>query len=147
MNSTYPGKESMMIRRTMFPKTSSYISPDDTILIRFRLFSDPYANGWGWAIEDFHIGPVIDQIENTAFETAVAYPNPGKGLVMIKNPESAGIPYRYDIYNSTGTTIMTGLTESSDILTIDITDQPQGIYFIVLQRNNNRRIIKYVLVK
>jgi len=147
MNSTYLGKESMMIRRTMFPKISSYISPGDTILIRFRLFSDPYANGWGWAIEDFHIGPVIDQIENTAFETAVAYPNPGKGLVMIKNPESAGIPYRYDIYNSTGTTIMTGLTEGSDILTIDITDQPQGIYFIVLQRNNNRRIIKYVLVK
>jgi hypothetical protein len=147
MNSTYLGKESMMIRRTMFPKTSLYISPGDTILVRFRLFSDPYANGWGWAIEDFYIGPVIDQIENTAFETAVAYPNPGKGLVMIKNPESAGIPCRYDIYNSTGAVIMTGLTEGSEILTIDITDQSQGIYFIVLHRNNSRRTIKYVLIK
>jgi len=147
MNSTYLGKESMMIRRTMFPKPSSYISQGDTILIRFRLFSDPYANGWGWAIEDFHIGPVIDQIENTAFETAVAYPNPGKGLVMIKNPESAGMPYSYDIYNSAGARIMTGLTEGGEILTIDITDQPQGIYFIVLQRNNSRRIIKYALIK
>jgi len=68
-------------------------------------------------------------------------------LVMIKNPENTGIPYRYDIYNSTGAVIMTGLTEGSEILTIDITDQPQGIYFIVLHRNNSRRIIKYALIK
>ncbi len=147
MNSTYMGKESMMIQHTLFPKTSSYISAGDTILIRFRLYSDPYANGWGWVIEDFHIGPVIDQIENTGFETAVAYPNPGKGLVMVKNPERTGAPFRYDIYNSTGARIVTGLTDGSEVMTIDITDQPQGLYLIVLYRNNSRSIMKYVLLK
>ena len=30
-------------------------SENDTILIRFRLFSDPYTNGWGWIIDDLKI--------------------------------------------------------------------------------------------
>jgi hypothetical protein len=147
MNSTYTGKESMMIHRTIFPKTSTYVSPGDTILIRFRLYSDPYAHGWGWAIDNLQIGPVIDQVENTGFETAIAYPNPGNGSIMIKNPENPGMPFRYDIYNSTGARIMSGLTEGSEVLTIDISGQPQGIYFIILHRNNIRKIIKYVLLE
>lgn len=147
MNSTYIGEESMMIPRTVFLKTSDYVSPGDTILIRFRLYSDPYANGWGWAIDDLQIGPVINQIENTGFETAVAYPNPGNGLVIIENPENPGMPFRYDIYNSTGTRIMTGLTEGSEVLTLDLSGQPQGMYFIILYRNNVRRIVKYVLIR
>ncbi len=146
MNSTYIGKESMMIRRTIFPKVSSSISAGDTILFRFRLYSDPLANGWGWAIEDLHIGPVIDKVDDTGFETAVIYPNPGKGLIMIKNPERGSEPYIYNIYNSTGTLIKSGRTDSSDILPIDISEQPQGVYLIVLQRNNSRRIIKYILL-
>ncbi|MGE0770730.1 MAG: hypothetical protein AB7K37_03380 [Cyclobacteriaceae bacterium] len=30
-------------------------SPDDVVIIRFRLFSDPFAAGWGWAIDKLRI--------------------------------------------------------------------------------------------
>ncbi len=147
MNSTYVGKESMMIRHTIFPKVSSSISGGDTMIVRFRLFSDPYANGWGWVIEDFHIGAVIDRIENDSFETAVVYPNPGKGLLMIKGPEITGKQFRYDVYNSSGTRIKTDLTNGSEELTIDISDQPSGLYFIVLHRATGNKILKFILIK
>ena len=62
-NSTYQGDESMLVKHTIFIKQSSHLQAGDTMVIRFRLFSDPYANGWGWGIEDFHFGPLIDNVE------------------------------------------------------------------------------------
>ena len=35
--------------------TEHGLEAGDTILVRFRLFSDPYANGWGWAIDNLRI--------------------------------------------------------------------------------------------
>ncbi len=146
-NSTYVGKESMLLKHIIFPKASSYISGGDTMMVRFRLFSDPYANGWGWVIEDFHIGPLIDRIEKTSYETAVVYPNPGKGLLTIKDPEINGKQFRYDVYNSSGARIKTGLADDTEVLTIDISDQASGLYFIVLQSPKGNKVLKYTLIK
>ncbi|MCX6301623.1 MAG: T9SS type A sorting domain-containing protein [Bacteroidia bacterium] len=146
-NSTYVGKESMMLKHIIFPKTSSSISGGDTMMVRFRLFSDPFANGWGWAIEDFHIGPLIDRIEKTSYETAVVYPNPGKGLFKIKDLEISGRQVRYEVYSSTGVRIKTDITNGSEELAIDISGQPSGLYFIVVRSATGSKIHKYTLIK
>ena len=62
-NSTSVGKESMLHKHTIFYKPSDNISAGDTLLLRFRLFSDPFANGWGWVIEDLKINPLVDAVE------------------------------------------------------------------------------------
>ncbi len=147
MNSTFEANQSMLLRHIIFPKVSDYISGGDTMMVRFRLFSDPYANGWGWVIEDFHIGPLIDRIEKTNYEPAIVYPNPGKGLLMIRDTEISGRQFRYDVYNSSGARIKTGLADGSEILTIDISDQPSGMYFIVLHRATGNSVLKYTLIK
>ena len=67
-NSTYIGDESLLAKHTLFPKVSSGISAGDTLMVRFRLFSDPYANGWGWVIEDLHIGPLVDKIDDINYQ-------------------------------------------------------------------------------
>ena len=62
-NSTAVGKESMLNKHVVYYKPSDNISAGDTLLLRFRLFSDPFANGWGWVIEDLKINPLVNAVE------------------------------------------------------------------------------------
>ena len=49
----------------------------DTILIRFRLYSDPYARGWGWAIDNLNIQELVAAPVTTLSPGNInAYPNP-----------------------------------------------------------------------
>ncbi|MDQ1332369.1 MAG: hypothetical protein QG576_403 [Bacteroidota bacterium] len=147
-NSTYVGKESMMLKHSVNLMESSEISPGDTLLIRFRLYSDPYAYGWGWVIDDLHIGPIVDAVEDIIYNQFVIYPNPGNGQIFIRNLNgSGGKPVRYSILNAAGNSIMTGLTTGTDTDFINISGNPPGIYFIVLNGDNGIKAIKYNLVR
>jgi hypothetical protein len=148
MNSVFMGTESLFTKHTIFLKTSSNISAGDTLIIRFRLFSDPYANGWGWGIEDLHIGPLIDNVENISYQQPVIYPNPGKGLITIRQTEGPNLkPVRFSIFNSTGTCLMNSITDGGEETIIDITGYPSGIYFIILYDDYGIRTLKYSLIK
>jgi photosystem II stability/assembly factor-like uncharacterized protein len=61
----------------------------DTILVRFKLHSDTYEAGWGWAIDNLRIQDDTSEINfstNDSFE-AVIYPNPAISNcnVMVNN--------------------------------------------------------------
>ncbi len=147
-NSTYIGKESMLVKHTIFPKASSYISAGDTMIVRFRLFSDPYANGWGWGIEDLHIGPLIDNVQDVTMPQTIIYPNPGNGRITVRQSEApAQKPLKYSIFNSTGTCLITGNTDGSAESDIDISAYPSGLYLIVLYHQNRIQTLKYYLIK
>jgi hypothetical protein len=147
-NSAFTGTESMMVKHTFFPKESSDISAGDTMMIRFRLFSDPYANGWGWVIEDLHIGPLIDGVEEIRQQSLVIYPNPGNGIVSIRESEGSILkPLRFSIINSAGISIMTDHTDGGSDIEIDISGNPAGLYFILLYMDNGVQTLKYNLIK
>lgn len=147
-NSTYTGTGSMLVNHTIFPKVSLFISPGDTMLVRFRLFSDPYANGWGWCIENLHIGPVIDNVNEITISPAVIWPNPGRGLINLRLPPgTAHKPLKYSVYNATGACIKTSFTDGSPDTTIDISSYPSGLYFIVLHQDTRLQSLKYNMIK
>lgn len=54
--------------------------PGDEILLRFRLHSDPYAHGWGWAIDNLFIQGQVSSVPK-AFDNVElrVYPNPNRG--------------------------------------------------------------------
>ncbi|MBX2964698.1 MAG: T9SS type A sorting domain-containing protein [Cyclobacteriaceae bacterium] len=52
-NSTATGDPSLFRTRTL--SLLNKFNPDDEVVIRFRLFSDPFAVGWGWAIDNLRI--------------------------------------------------------------------------------------------
>ena len=58
---------------------------EDVILIRFRLHTDPFANGWGWMIDNLEIQLPGTSIQEYPLvpETISVYPNPSTGLVKV----------------------------------------------------------------
>jgi hypothetical protein len=151
MNSTAVGKESMLNKHVVYYKPSDNLSVGDTLLLRFRLFSDPYANGWGWVIEDLNIHPLVNAVENVhSDKSIIAYPNPGQGLIRISSDSESnwsGKPIRYSVYTVSGYSIqenhLTGETEN----TIDISNLPDGLYIIVFNVDGRIITIKYSLIK
>ena len=147
-NSTYIGKESMMLNHTIFPPETGDLSHGDTLLIRFRLFSDPFANGWGWVIENLKINQLIDQVEKITESPLKVYPNPGNGLITIlSNDFLSGKPVRFSVFNSAGICILTDYISGAPAATIDISNMPSGFYIIKLYFGDGIRNIKYSLIK
>lgn len=144
-NSTYTGAESMLQKHTIYYRPSDKIAAGDTLLIRFRLFSDPYANGWGWNIQDLSINALINSTVRDNVEEVIAYPNPGNGYIRL-NGLQAGSDFSYTIFNSSGIALVNNkLSDNSEIL--DISAFPSGLYIIVLKLDGKTHIIRYSLIR
>ena len=147
-NSTFVGKESMMLPHYFYPRISDKISDGDSLLIRFRLFSDPYANGWGWAIDDLKINPLVDQAEEINSTGINIFPNPGKGLFTVEiNSGSTIRPLRIAVYNHAGQSIIQNLLLNEDRITVDISGYPPGLYLIAINDGYSIKVLKYSLIK
>lgn len=147
-NSIFTGNESMMVTHSLFPKPGSKISGGDSVLVRFRLFSDPYAHGWGWAIDDLKIGPLVDKVEETFQDNFSLFPNPGKGLINLKVPcENGNNSYRLSIYSISGQCIVKDRLYRDDQITLNISDCNSGLYIIIIRSGSVTRTMKYSLIK
>jgi hypothetical protein len=149
-NSTATGTESMLQKHTLYYRPSDNISAGDTMLVRFRLFSDPFANGWGWVIEDLKINPLIDDVEIAFSEQLALYPNPGNGLISLidyKSGSTSGKTKKVSVYNSSGICLIDKRDTDDTGILVDISSYANGIYIIVLYRDDGIKSFKYSLIK
>ena len=123
----------------------------DTISIRFRLFSDPFAFGWGWAIDDLEIQnlntAVDDFVEEQNFDVI---PNPASDEVLVSlNLEDSTDDMKITIVDITGRLIQErSLTNQSLRIReqMDISELEAGIYLVNVIFNN-RDVITKKLIK
>ena len=147
-NSTYKGKESMLVSRTIYPGISDKVSAGDSLLIRLRLYSDPYANGWGWVIEDLHINPLVDTVEKNRPEVIKIYPNPGNGIITIERCNTdEGRPLHLSLFNYAGICLIKNNMLFDSVTQIDISGYPSGFYIIIIEQGSEIKTIKYSLIK
>jgi hypothetical protein len=147
-NSTYVPDEPKLIKHYFFSSASSAVSAGDTIMVRFRLFSDPYAHGWGWVIEDLTVEPLIDRVGEMNYPGLILFPNPGNGIFTIKDEgNGSGSSFKYRIFDSSGACLLTGTGNGGSELNINISRFSSGLYFIVLYREDGILPLKYSLVK
>jgi hypothetical protein len=147
-NSTFVGNESMMQEHAFYPRISDKIHNGDSLLIRFRLYSDPYAHGWGWAIDDLKINPLVDKVEEINSPEIKIFPNPGNGLVNIIF--GTGNNYkviRVSVYNYAGKCIIQKESFAEEMITLNITGNPSGLYLIVINDGRSTKTIRYNLIK
>ena len=97
-NSTAVGNESMYRSREINLLDNESISGGDEILIRFRLFADEAAHGWGWAIDNLNI-----QLDNEAPEVVHNHLNYVTSLDQITI--SANVTDNFDV-DSVGVHLM-----------------------------------------
>ncbi len=125
-----------------------YFSPNDTLLVRFRLYSDPYSTGWGWVVDNLVIQDVNSGIKN----------NLGKGLsrvVITPNPVKNELHYlidgtrmgkgSIDIYNMSGKLELIVLIDKTIPLlenSIDVSILPRGMKLIRISIDNDFQIQK-----
>jgi hypothetical protein len=83
-NSTSKGNASLFRKRIFNLHTN--FAAGDIIRIRFRLFSDPAATGWGWAIDNLEIQSASDPTavkESEILNGVNIYPNPATDKVTV----------------------------------------------------------------
>jgi hypothetical protein len=146
MNSKAIGRQDMYELHTFDLRWSTAISKGDTIMIRFRLFSDPYAHGWGWAIDDLNIRSVAAPVEKVSADDIRLYPNPGTGRFNLDTRGLiSGNKLRLSVLNSAGAKMKVMEIASGSENMIDISGYPPGIYILIINDGLKIRSIKYCL--
>jgi hypothetical protein len=146
-NSTFTGTEELLRKHMVYFKSSDKIAEGNSLLLRFRLFSDPYAHGWGWVIENLKLNPLVDAVEKTEkIDINKLYPNPGKGIIHIQTPVY-GKSATYHVYNSSGICISHDRMSEDAETVIDISGYAPGLYIVVVSGNQGIRTFRYSLVK
>lgn len=135
-NSTYMAKEEDYLSRTMVLTDADGIEVGQEVLLRFRLFSDPYANGWGWAIEDLSISHqtsgIFSPVETGRMRL---YPNPVSDKLYFRAEEEKGFGKDADIelINLIGKCVYQGSLSgqtAGQTHELDLSGLSNGMYFL-----------------
>ena len=122
--------------------------PGDEIIIRFRLFSDQLAAGWGWAIDNLYIQDPITATENELERAVSVYPNPAHDNISIKAEGISATNLSVQLMGVHGQSLYkaTVITDNGKMNhTIDGKTLPAGVYFVKIsdgKRTNIQKIIK-----
>ena len=139
---TNPGIPDWFIRREIKMTENSHFSAGDTIFIRFRLFSDPYANGWGWAIDNLRIQTPVSSPPILSPGNIMAYPNPFSGSFSVTIDPKPGLnEIQIEVYDMFGRKVRNILhaNATSQVTTkIDIGTMAKGIYLLSVKANGKQ---------
>lgn len=134
----------------------NYFEGGDEILIRFRLHSDPYSVGWGWAIDSLKIQTGIYSVlsnirQKPAFETQFdVYPNPAKDMIHIKAVSNTPMKQAVvEFYTIDGRKIHTQsyhINAKEMQQKIDVSNFKSGLYIIKLQTDKTVNSSKILLL-
>lgn len=122
----------------------------DEIFVRFRLFSDPFANGWGWAIDNLKIQELSTDVDDFVYEenfTIIPNPTPNE-IVVNLDLESISDEMTLTLVDLQGRTLYSkALTNKSRRIreTIDLSSIPKGLYLINVSFNDRDVISKKII--
>ncbi len=122
----------------------------DTILVRFRLFSDPYANGWGWAIDNLRIQiPVSAPVTALSPGHILVYPNPFNDVVNISVQANKAIDkIDFEVFNMFGQKVYSAQNNNifGEVLhKIDLGNYTEGMYFVLIKENGTQVYSKKII--
>jgi hypothetical protein len=126
---------------------------NDIIMIRFRLFSDPYYAGWGWAIDNLEIHPLVQSVPGYAIipEGVEVYPNPSTGMVNVGVQLKQEVEeMEFTLFDMVGKEVLRetyrpeGLSFSQYF---DLNGLPNGVYLLRLSSGEQSLMKKVVLAR
>lgn len=159
-NSSITGQDSkalatkdLFVKREFGLLDNGNFNAGDTILVRFRLFSDPYANGWGWIIDNISIqdfGTSVKPVLLSSGEVEI-YPNPANELVNLRVQAQKEIhKIVLKAYNSSGNLVFNRIfpVEANRLeATIDLCNLIPGLYLFAVEPENGRIVTRKILIQ
>jgi len=152
-NSNTRGTPSLYESRTINMTQNRNFQAGDLVFIRFRLFSDPFAAGWGWAVEDLKIQDNLVDVEDFILSNDFQlYPNPvNSEIITIEAAFQQSVEdVQLVIYDSFGRLIQQQVVTPTNQQVqeiVDVSAYPSGIYLVTLQINGRELLGKKVLVE
>ncbi len=152
-NSTSVGSKSLFLKREFLLNEKGNFAVGDTILIQFRLYSDPFANGWGWCIDNLNIQDPKTAVASMDYSPAelIFYPNPVTDKLTVQGNFTRNADrLKLSVYNNSGQLIW---YEQIDIFgnsfrkNIDMNNFAPGLYLIAVDFGNGQRISEKIIKK
>jgi hypothetical protein len=138
-NSQAVGSSTLYKGRLINMLSKGNFAAGDEILIRFRLFADQAAHGWGWAIDNLSIQGVVTGVESPKEKDVALYPNPATTRLVVKFDSH---PQRLEVLDSRGTLV--DKIEPQDLtVEIQVDHFQPGIYFLKVLFGSEHRVIKF----
>lgn len=132
-NSLAVGDEDLFVRREINMVESGAFAEGDEVLIRFRLFADPLAYGWGWAIDNLAIQAPITSLEKPAPWMGI-YPNPARNELFLSFMSQDIKQVAIEILDVAGRIVYTGVVSADDAIgreaMIDLRSFETGLYVL-----------------
>ncbi|MCK5466907.1 MAG: T9SS type A sorting domain-containing protein, partial [Cyclobacteriaceae bacterium] len=143
---------SQAISKSLYINESANIhnlfQPNDTIFIRFRLYSDPFTTGWGWSIDNLAIQSIITDLEdqNSLVQNILIYPNPADEYFKIANIASS-VYYELLLFNVNGVVVKNEIVSSnlSREIIVNVSDIRAGTYILKLKSSNQEFTSKVII--
>jgi len=152
-NSGSSGNSSMFVSHTI--NLLDFFNAGDTVLIRFRLFTDQYTTGWGWLIDNVSIQEQLVDVNTDYVPTTFAlnqnYPNPfnPSTIISFSVPKLADVAL--EVYSITGELVkvlMKGnLNAGSYEAKFNASQLSSGVYFYRLTAGDFVQTKKMMLIK
>ena len=150
--STAVGVPAWFINREINLLENGNFAAGDTILIQFRLHSDPYAHGWGWVIDDLRIQQPVSAPQPVLSPGNVSvFPNPFENQFTISVQANRLIQnMELDVYNSFGQKIRA--VEKKNVIgtlteNIDSGNLSPGMYFVSVKENGKNVFTSKIIKK
>lgn len=150
-NSLAEGSSDMYFTREIDLLGNGDFAKNDTVLIRFRLYSDPYATGWGWAIDNLIIQQgLATAVKSLPNRDAVVYPNPFNANVTVDISSVLKLTdIQIEVYDLFGRKVYSVVKQ--DVFgelkeNIDLAELASGIFLIKVSENG-KTILSKKLIK
>ena len=119
----------------------------DEVLIRFRLFADQFAHGWGWAIDNLSIQTPITSLERPLSGILKVYPVPATNELFVEMTEGMTGPVQIEISDAAGSLVYQSVAaEETGPLTkkIDVQFLAEGFYILRVRAGENVTTRKFL---
>ncbi|MDP2337740.1 MAG: T9SS type A sorting domain-containing protein [Bacteroidota bacterium] len=152
-NSTSVPTKDLFVKREIDMLANGNFSAGDTIMVRFRLFSDPYSNGWGWIIDNLNIqdiGTAVNPILLSSGEVNFS-PNPATNELTLQIQAQKNIhKLMLKAYNSSGIPVYSRtfpVSSSAFQTAIDVSSFRPGLYLFTVEPENGQLVTRKILIQ
>ena len=152
-NSTAVPTKDLFVKHEINMLANGNFSVGDFVLVRFRLFSDPYSHGWGWIVDNLAIQDWETAVSPTLLSSGEVscYPNPVKNQLNIEISAKNTIENLImKAYNSSGKQVyMQDFPVGSNLFqtAIDVSNFIPGLYLFTFEPEKGQVITRKIIIQ